>query len=120
MIDYDTLHELRRRMCFVCPCEVPCFNRRLRAEIERVLWGCFTRRGLVKMCLRGLGCPTCEESGDPPRALVSFKKLLPHMVNNFWLECYQKSNLEKHNVCSEHSKTAFNDRHLPRTHPLID
>lgn len=120
LLDYDTLHDLRRKLCFVCPCEVRCFNRRLSEEIERVVWGCFTHRGLVKMCLRGLGCPVCEEAGPAPRALVSFKKLIPHMVNNFWMDCYHKSNREEHNVCSEHSKAGFNDHHRHRTHALID
>lgn len=55
-----------------------------------------------------------------PPALVSFKKLIPHMVNIFWLDCYHKSNIEEHNVCSEHSVEGRNNQQRPRTHPLID
>lgn len=120
LLGQDTLAALLRKLCYECPCETACFDRRLSEEFKNVGWGCFTQRGLVEMCLRGLGCSDCEAEGPTPPALASFKELIPNTVAVFWLSCYQESNSETHNICSEHSAAALNDAGRQCTHPLID
>lgn len=95
LLDHDTLATLHRKLWYERPCEADCFDRRLSNEFKGVVWGCFTQRGLINMCLRGLGCLECEGEGPMPPALVSFKKLIPHMVNILWLDCYHKSNIDE-------------------------
>lgn len=119
LLDQGSISALRHKLCRECPMEVSCFQSRLFEAFRDVRWGCFTRQGLIKRCLAGLGCPHCEELGPTPVELVHFKNLIPHMVSIFWLDCYNESISEKHNICSEHSEDALKDERRRRTHPLI-
>lgn len=119
LLDAGSLAALRRKLCHECPEKAGCFQRRLSDVFRDVRWGCFTRRGLIKICLRGLGCPQCEERGPTPHALLYFQKMIPHMVTIFWLDCYYESLDEVHNICSEHCEDALTDKRRRQTHPYI-